>query len=258
MKRFKSFIRENNLVEKQNMEITTLDFDKMAEFKNAIKYLEKQGIGKSGQVGGGGLEYSYDLDMYGDSLWIHNMDMFSPKMKSKRDVIAFLKKGKFKLDVRWIGAESTEREGTHLDETRSDLGATSPGVNPGFGGELIGDNMNLADLSNDMVVRELNSYVGSISGEYLNPYHAIKKLRETLNSVGIDFNIPTFAEDNGEVSEVLIVHGGRFGKTGEESPEEITNDPSGQAHMRENPIKIHFTHDLSPAGSTLLTARLGE
>lgn len=60
------------------------------------------------------------------------------------------------------------------EESRSDLPASSVGVNPGFGGEMIGDNMNLADLSNDMVVKELNSYVGSISGEYLNPYHAIK------------------------------------------------------------------------------------
>ena len=144
------------------------------------------------------------------------------------------------------------------EESRSDLPASSVGVNPGFGGEMIGDNMNLADLSNDMVVKELNSYVGSISGEYLNPYHAIKKLREALNSVGIDFNVPTFSGDNGEISEVLIVQGGKFGKTGEEAPDEITNDPTGQAHMRENPIKIHFTHDLSPAGSTLLTARLGE
>ena len=79
-----------------------------------------------------------------------------------------------------------------------------------------------------------------------------------MNSVGIDFNVPTFSGNNGEISEVLIVHGGKFGKTGEEAPDEITNDPTGQAHMRENPIKIHFTHDLSPAGSTLLTARLGE
>lgn len=47
-------------------------------------------------------------------------------------------------------------------------------------------------------------------------------------------------------------------KLEKKAPDEITNDPTGQAHMRENPIKIHFTHDLSPAGSTLLTARLGE
>ena len=46
------------------------------------------------------------------------------------------------------------------EESRSDLPASSVGVNPGFGGEMIGDNMNLADLSNDMVVKELNSYVG--------------------------------------------------------------------------------------------------
>ena len=75
-----------------------------------------------------------------------------------------------------IRKRKMKRFKSFVTESRSDLPASSPGVNPGFGGEIIGDNMNLADLSNDMVVKELNSYVGSISGEYLNPYNAIKKI----------------------------------------------------------------------------------
>ena len=52
---------------------------------------------------------------------------------------------------------------------------------------------------------------------------------------------------------------GKFGKTGEESPDEITNDPTGQVGMRENPLQVHFTYDkASGSGSTLLTARVGE
>ena len=104
------------LDEKQNLELTTLDFDKMSDFKKARNYLEKQGIAPPGYGGGGGAQYDFDRDMYGDSLTIHNIDMLSSKIKTKRDVENFLKKGRFKLDIRYIGAESTERKGTKLDE----------------------------------------------------------------------------------------------------------------------------------------------
>ena len=104
------------LDEKQNLELTTLDFDKMSDFKKARNYLEKQGVAPPGYGGGGGAQYDFDRDMYGDSLTIHNIDMLSSKIKTKRDVENFLKKGRFKLDIRYIGAESTERKGTKLDE----------------------------------------------------------------------------------------------------------------------------------------------
>ena len=89
------------LDEKQNLELTTLDFDKMSDFKKASNYLKKQGI-----------QYK---NPYPFVLTIHNIDKLS-KIKTKRDVENFLKKGRFKLDIRYIGAESTERKGTKLDE----------------------------------------------------------------------------------------------------------------------------------------------
>tara|TARA_Y100000033_G_C2734481_1_gene105160 strand:+ start:257 stop:694 length:438 start_codon:yes stop_codon:yes gene_type:complete len=135
----------------------------------------------------------------------------------------------------------------------------SMAVDAGYGGQVVGDNLNFANLSDDNVVEALNAFVGSLNGEYLNPRNAIMKLREKLSRVGLDFQIPSLDEDSGEVSTPLIVFGGKFGKTGEESPDEITNDPTGQMGMRENPLQVHFTYDkASGSGSTLLTARVGE
>ena len=83
-------------------ELTILDFDKMSDFKKASNYLKKQGI-----------QYK---NPYPFVLTIHNIDKLS-KIKTKRDVENFLKKGKFKFDIRY--AESTEHKGTKLDEEQS-------------------------------------------------------------------------------------------------------------------------------------------
>jgi len=99
--------KEEQLDEKQNLELTTLDFDKMSDFKKARNYLEKQGAAPPGYGGGGGAEYDFDRDMYGDELSILNIDEIHPriKMKTKRDVENFLKKGRFKFKLRYIGPQ---------------------------------------------------------------------------------------------------------------------------------------------------------
>ena len=90
-----------------DLEMVTLDFDKMSEFKKARNYLDKNGIAPPGYGGGGGAQYDFDRDMYGDELSILNIDDLHPriKMKTKRDVENFLKKGRFKLDIRYIGPQ---------------------------------------------------------------------------------------------------------------------------------------------------------
>ena len=90
-----------------DLEMVVLDFDKMSEFKKARNYLDKNGIRPPGYGGGGGAEYDFDRDMYGDELTILNIDSIHPriKMKTKRDVQNFLKKGRFKLDIRYIGPQ---------------------------------------------------------------------------------------------------------------------------------------------------------
>ena len=89
--------REEQLDEQPKL--AALDFDKMSDFKKAINYLKKQGI-----------QYK---NPYPFVLTIHNIDKLS-KIKTKRDVENFLKKGRFKFDIRY--AESTEHKGTKLDE----------------------------------------------------------------------------------------------------------------------------------------------
>ena len=94
--------------------LAALDFDKMSEFKKARNYLEKNGIAPPGYGGGGGSQYEFDRDSYGDELTILNIDEIERsrkhpqgllKMKTKRDVQNFLKKGRFKLDIRYIGPQ---------------------------------------------------------------------------------------------------------------------------------------------------------
>jgi len=90
-----------------DIELVTLDFDKMSEFKKAIKYIESQGINRVGDGNAPGT-YLADRDNYGTSLEIHDIgdsDFVKPKIKNKRDVEKFLKKGKFKLDIRYIGRQ---------------------------------------------------------------------------------------------------------------------------------------------------------
>ena len=96
-----------------DLEMVVLDFDKMSEFKKARNYLDKNGISPPGYGGGGGAQYEFDRDMYGDELTILNIDSIERsrkhpqgllKMKTKRDVENFLKKGRFKLDIRYIGS----------------------------------------------------------------------------------------------------------------------------------------------------------
>ena len=90
-----------------DIELVTLDFDKMSEFKKAIKYIESQGINRYGDGSAPGV-WVADRDNYGTSLEIHDIgdsDFVKPKIKNKRDVEKFLKKGKFKLDIRYIGRQ---------------------------------------------------------------------------------------------------------------------------------------------------------
>ena len=90
-----------------DIELVTLDFDKMSEFKKAIKYIESQGINRHGDGMAPGV-WVADRDNYGTSLEIQDIgdsDSVKPKIKNKRDVEKFLKKGKFKLDIRYIGRQ---------------------------------------------------------------------------------------------------------------------------------------------------------
>ena len=79
--------KEEQLDEKQNLELTTLDFDKMSDFKKARNYLEKQGAAPPGYGGGGGAQYDFDRDMYGDSLTIHNIDEIERSRKHPQGLL---------------------------------------------------------------------------------------------------------------------------------------------------------------------------
>ena len=74
-----------------------------------------------GYGGGGGAQYDFDRDMYGDELTILNIDAIHPriKMKTKRDVQNFLKKGRFKFRYKVYRATIMGKK--YLDTKKNSL-----------------------------------------------------------------------------------------------------------------------------------------
>jgi len=84
-------------------------------------------------------------------------------------------------------------------------------------------------IEDDQVVNRVNSWLGSMAErEFLNVESAVHQLYQKLQTIGVDFDLLAINEQDlttsGEVELPITQFGGTFGKTGEESPEEITVD----------------------------------
>jgi hypothetical protein len=84
-------------------------------------------------------------------------------------------------------------------------------------------------IEDDQVVNRVNSWLGSMAErEFLNVESAVHQLYQKLQTIGVDFDLLAINEQDltisGEVSMPITQFGGTFGKTGDESPEEITVD----------------------------------
>ena len=91
-----------------------------------------------------------------------------------------------------------------------------------------------SDVFNEKNLKRINAIIGSIANmEYLIPEHAVERLRGSLDKIHLTFpQVPEMNEQSGEFDLPLTLFGGRFGKTGTEAPDEITND-DGISHMVE-------------------------
>ena len=83
-----------------------------------------------------------------------------------------------------------------------------------------------SDVFNPQNLKRINAIIGAISNmEYLLPEHAITRLRGSLDKIHLTFpQVPTMEGSSGEFDLPLTLFGGRYGKTGTEAPDEITND----------------------------------
>ena len=111
--------------------------------------------------------------------------------------------------------------------------------------------MSAGDVTNPDTLRRLNAYVGSIGNmEYLLPEHALNRLRTNLMKVGLSFGeIPAMEGSSGSFDLPLTRFGGRFGKTGNEAPDEVTND-DGISHIVEGGLSLKLRYEMMPNNSS--------
>ena len=118
---------------------------------------------------------------------------------------------------------------------------------------------NLVDISDDVVVRRLNSFLGNISNmEHMMPEQLVYTLRNRLETIGISFpkvDNSVFNEDSGEVSMPLSQYGGRFGKDLDTPHNEFLND-DGISHVVEGGLSLHISYEKTDTNQCRLRAHI--
>ena len=104
-----------------------------------------------------------------------------------------------------------------------------------------------SDVFNPQNLKRINAIIGSIANmEYILPEHAVARLRGSLDKIHLTFpQVPTMEGSSGEFDLPLTLFGGRFGKTGTEAPDEITND-DGISHMVEGGLHLKLRYEMMP------------
>ena len=108
------------------------------------------------------------------------------------------------------------------------------------------DNLGLFNVQDERVMQRLNGFVGAIAQqEYMQPDAAMKQLNNKLNIVGLNFVEPKITGDKGNAKVEVTRHGGRYGKTSDNSNgpmskgKEIENG-DGISHQKDGGLKIEF------------------
>ena len=108
-----------------------------------------------------------------------------------------------------------------------------------------------SDVFNPQNLKRINAIIGAISNmEYLLPEHAVARLRGSLGKIHLTFpQVPTMEGSSGEFNLPLTLFGGRYGKTGSEKSDEITND-DGISHMVEGGLHLKLRYEMMPNNSS--------
>ena len=104
-----------------------------------------------------------------------------------------------------------------------------------------------SDVFNPDNLKRINAIIGAIANmEYILPEHAIARLRGSLDKINLTFpKVPTMEGSSGSFDLPLTLFGGRYGKTGTEAPDEITND-DGISHMVEGGLSLKLRYEMMP------------
>ena len=125
------------------------------------------------------------------------------------------------------------------------------GIGPSHSGSAMDADINVAALEDPAVVKRLNAMVGQIGNmEYLIPEHALNRLRNNLNKIGLTFGeIPTMEGKSGSFDLPLARFGGRFGKDENTPADEFIND-DGISHMVEGGLSLKIQYEMSPRNNS--------
>ena len=122
--------------------------------------------------------------------------------------------------------------------------------------QAIDNNMNMSVYSDPSVVRKLNTWVGTIAGNYVLPEDAVSKLRSSLSKIGLTFGEVSMMEgESGSVELPLTSFGGRFGK-GLNTPYNEFEVDDGISHQVEGGLTLVVGYEMQEDNSCRLSASI--
>ena len=130
------------------------------------------------------------------------------------------------------------------------------GMNPAHSHSKHDSDHDMVDVSDDNVVRRLNSFLGCIADmDHMLPEQTIEVVRRRLANIGLSFPTPEIVEDNGNISLPLTQFGGRFGKDIDTPHNEFVKD-DGISHRVEGGRSINFVYEKKENGKFKVTAEI--
>ena len=121
------------------------------------------------------------------------------------------------------------------------------------------DNVGIFDVANPESLQKVNAFVGAIAEqEYLQPDAAMHQLAMKLGTIGLTYVLPKVEGNNGKSVVEVSQHGGRYGKTSDNttSGEGDIENGDGISHRKESGLKLEFNWERQPNNTYKVFAKL--
>ena len=108
------------------------------------------------------------------------------------------------------------------------------------------DNVGIFDIANPESLQKVNAFVGALAEqEYVQPDAAVHQLAMKLGTIGLTYSLPKIEGNNGKTVVEVSQHGGRYGKTPENSNGPMSKgdeieDGDCISHRKEGGLKLEF------------------
>ena len=121
------------------------------------------------------------------------------------------------------------------------------------------DNVGIFDVANPDSLQKVNAFVGAIAEqEYLQPDAAMHQLAMKLGTIGLTYVLPKVEGNNGKSVVEVSQHGGRYGKTSDNttSGEGDIENGDGISHRKESGLKLEFNWERQSNNTYKVFAKL--